>query len=98
MACVVPWARVVVVGPGDSRRAVMLVGEGAPDLAVVDRLARLQLAARRAGGRIRLEDPCPGLLELLNYLGLRRQVGGQAEGGEEALGVEEGVDPRDPIP
>ncbi len=97
MASVVPWVRVVVVQPGESRRDVLLVGDEAPDLEVIDRLARLQLSARRAGGRMRLEDICPAVAGLLEFSGLSREVGGQAEGGEEALGVEEGVDGRDPI-
>ena len=67
-----------------------------PDLAVVDAIARSQLAARRRGGRIRLQllgDELPALLELV---GLRREVCGQAEGGEEVR-VEEGVEPGDPV-
>lgn len=71
---------------------------GNPDLAVVDWLARLQRTARRAGGRIRLEEACPALVDLLDLVGLRREVGGQAEGGKEAFGVEEGVDRRDATP
>ncbi len=75
---------------------------GRPDLAVVDRLARLELGARRAGLSVRLRDAHPELCELLELCGLGevlgagRQVGGQPEGGEEA-GVEEVVVPDDPV-
>ncbi|MGW0881710.1 STAS domain-containing protein [Streptomyces sp. NPDC002671] len=67
-----------------------------PGLAAVDLLARLQLAARRAGGRIRLRDPDPALLALLDLVGLTFEVEGQAEQGEPALGVEEEVETGDP--
>ncbi|WP_343245935.1 STAS domain-containing protein [Streptomyces sp. SID5785] len=39
------------------------------DLATLDALARMQLAARRAGGRIRLRDPSPRLALLLGITG-----------------------------
>ncbi|MBR8643452.1 STAS domain-containing protein [Streptomyces tuirus] len=80
-------ARVVVCDVG---------GLGPPGLATVDLLARLQLAARRAGGRIRLRDPDPALCALLDLVGLRFEVEGQAEEREPALGVEEAVEPGDP--
>ena len=41
-----------------------------PDLRVVDALARLQLAARRVGGSIRLRNPCERLRDLLDLVGL----------------------------
>ena len=41
-----------------------------PDLWVVDALARLQLAARQAGGSIRLRNPCERLRALLDLAGL----------------------------
>ena len=48
-----------------------VVATGLPaDLAVVDCLARLQLAARRAGCAIRVHDPDPELLDLLDLAGL----------------------------
>ncbi|GGW89552.1 STAS domain-containing protein [Streptomyces lomondensis] len=80
-------ARVVVCDVG---------GLGPPGLATVDLLARLQLAARRAGGRIRLRDPHPALCALLDLVGLRFEVEGQVEEREPALGVEEAVEPGDP--
>ncbi|MEU6505588.1 STAS domain-containing protein [Streptomyces sp. NPDC046942] len=84
-------------GRGGERVVVCDVGGlGPPGLAVVDLLARLELTARRAGGRIRLRDPDPALLALLDLVGLSFQVEGQAEKGEPALGVEEAVETGDP--
>jgi hypothetical protein len=98
MASVVVWARLVVVGADGNWRVLLLIGDGAPDLAVVGWLARFQLAVRRGGGWMRLEDVSPVLAELLDLAGLRREVGWQAEGREEALGVQEGVDAADAVP
>ena len=75
------------------------------DLSVVDDLARLQLAARRLGCRILVRSAGPGVLQLLDLAGLAgvvptcplRQVGGEAEDGEQA-GVEEVVVADDPVP
>jgi hypothetical protein len=83
------WARVVVAASDGTRRVVLLVGDGAPGLEVVDRLARCQLTTRRAGGRMWLEEVCPALAQLLDLVGLRRELEGQAEGGEEPICVEE---------
>jgi hypothetical protein len=41
-----------------------------PDLALVDSLARLQLGARRRGGRLRLRNVNPELRGLLELVGL----------------------------
>ncbi|WP_449351768.1 STAS domain-containing protein [Streptomyces shaanxiensis] len=73
-----------------------VAGLGPPGLGAVDLLARLQLAARRAGGRIRLRDPDPALHVLLDLVGLRFEVEGQTEQREPALGVEEEVEPGEP--
>jgi len=76
------------------------------DLALVDALARLQLAAIYAGGRIELRAPPDQLMGLLDLVGLSHvlregdlpvEVGGEAEGGEE-VGVEKVVVPDDPFP
>ncbi len=75
---------------------------GRAELAVVDGLARLELAARRLGLSVRLRDARRELCDLLDLCGLGdvlgtgRQVGGQGEGGEEP-GVEEVVVPDDPV-
>ncbi|MGA9312697.1 MAG: hypothetical protein WBV74_20370 [Pseudonocardiaceae bacterium] len=83
-----------------------LAGLDRLDLAVVNELARLQLAARRLGCEIRLRAACTELCELLNLVGLGelgsdtaglcRQLSGEAEGGEQ-IGVEEVVMPDDPV-
>ncbi|KPI03688.1 Sulfate transporter/antisigma-factor antagonist STAS [Actinobacteria bacterium OK074] len=65
-------------------------------LGVVELLARLELAARRAGGRIRLRGAGPGLRALLGLVGLPFDVEGETEEGEPALHVEEAVVPGDP--
>lgn len=79
----------VVVGCDGTQRAILLTGEGPPDLAVVEGLALLQLMTRRAGGRMWLEEVSSALGELLDLAGLRWEVGGQPEGREEALGIQE---------
>ncbi|MFF3845049.1 STAS domain-containing protein [Streptomyces sp. NPDC002328] len=70
-----------------------VAGLGPPGLLTVDLLARLQLAARRAGGSVRLRGPDPALRALLDLVGLRFEVEGETEEGEPALGVEEEVEP-----
>jgi hypothetical protein len=82
------WCRVTIVGPDGSqlsRRA--LEGPGNPDVGTVDELARLALLARRLGGGVVLADVSPTLGALLDLAGLRFEVKGQVEGGEEPLGV-----------
>jgi hypothetical protein len=62
---------IVVVVDGDVEvTTVQVDGPPSPDLAVVATLARLRLMARRMGWTIRLEDPCPRLCELLEFVGL----------------------------
>ncbi|MCT9076242.1 STAS domain-containing protein [Streptomyces fulvoviolaceus] len=73
-----------------------VAGLGPPGIGAVDLLARLQLAARRAGGRIRLRDPDPALPALLDLVGLRFEMEGQAEEREPPLRVEEEVEPGEP--
>ncbi|MFF7642404.1 STAS domain-containing protein [Streptomyces canus] len=102
-----PVTRDEVTGLSDEVRALLgttragvvvcdVAGLGPPGLGTVDLLARLQLAARRAGGRIRLRGPDPALHALLDLVGLRFEVEGQAEQREPALGVEEEVEPGEP--
>ena len=77
---------------------------GRLDLAVVDQLARWQLAAGRLGCAIRLLGACPELAGLLDLAGLGELVSGglwletrgQTEGAEQR-GVEEVVMPDDPV-
>jgi hypothetical protein len=100
-------AAIVVLARGDAELASWpLEGRGL-DLAVVDEVARLHLAARRMGCSIRLRHACAELSALLAFVGLadvvtgvdrppRLQVVGQPEGGEEG-GVEEVVVADDPV-
>lgn len=90
---------------GDGRDPVVVcdvAGLGPPGLGTLELLARLQLAARRAGGRICLRDPAPALLAFLDLVGLgfdvevEREREGETEQREPALGVEEAVEPGDP--
>lgn len=78
----------------------------APDAVTLDLLARLQLTARRCGGRVRLVHACVelrdlvamcGLSEVLPCAGSGLEAGGQAEQREPPRGVEEERDPPDPI-
>lgn len=97
-------------GPGPV--TVDVGGVGRPDLAVVEALARLRLTAGRLGRPIQLRNACGELRRLLAWTGLDEALaapaasggvlgpepGGEAEQREEALGVEEGVEPGDPAP
>jgi hypothetical protein len=70
------------------------------DLGTVERLARLQLAARRSGLELRLVHAPNDLLELITFVGLAEVLGveprGQAEEREERVGVEEERELDDP--
>jgi hypothetical protein len=91
------WCRVTVVGPAGTTIATWsLGGPGRPDIGVVDRLARLQLAALRGGGGVRLSSVSAELAALLDLAGLRRKPEGQPECGKVSLGVEEERERGDP--
>jgi len=64
---------------------------GAPGagLAAVAALARLRLAARRTGHRVRLTGATPALRALLEGSGLAGEFEWEPEEGEEAGGVQE---------
>ncbi|MEU6663617.1 STAS domain-containing protein [Streptomyces sp. NPDC046821] len=72
------------------------------DLATVDAIARMQLAARRAGTGLRLRDPSPALRALLELVGLTAlgglavEVHRQTEQREVARDVQEAVESGDP--
>ena len=70
------------------------------DLRSVERLARLQLAARRNGLDLRLTRVPAELEELITFVGLAEALGleprGQAEEWEERVGVEEEGELGDP--
>ena len=65
------------------------------DLSLVDELARVRLTARRAGYVLVLYDAPDELIELLDLVGLRVEMLGQPELGEQPC-VEEVVVPDDP--
>ena len=72
------------------------------DVAAVDALARLQLAARQAGFELRLVRASAELTCLIEFTGLatvlRVEPGGQPEEREQRLGVEEEAELGDPAP
>ncbi len=78
-----------------------------PDIATIDALARLALAARRAGCTVRLRGACPELRALVALTGLGTilpcaedsvvEVRWQTEEREEVGGVQEERDPGDPV-
>lgn len=86
-------ARVVIVHGGAELASWPVDGSG---LALVEELARLAVAARRAGYAVRLRDVDPDLARLLGLAGLS-EVFGQPEVPEQS-GVEEVVVPDDPVP
>ncbi|MFJ4809691.1 STAS domain-containing protein [Streptomyces longwoodensis] len=99
-----PATRSEVAGLCDAVRALLEVtagrvvvcdvtGAGPPDLPVVDTLARLELAARRAGGHLRLRGADPALRALLGLVGIPFEMEGDPEQREPPLGVEEEVEP-----
>ena len=100
MTAVERWCRVTVAARDGSIVACRaLEGPGAPDLAAIDDLARLLLFGKRWGGRVTVTEISPAMSELIALAGLPVEVQGQAEGGEQPLGVEEVEDevhPRDP--
>ncbi len=100
-----PRAEVVLLRGDEEVARWALMWAGHPDLGLVDDVARLQLAARRAGCSIWLRHACPELVQLLELVGLGDvvpgpgrplQVVGEAEDGEEP-GIEEVVVPDDPV-
>ena len=99
----------VCIGMSDEPAALDVASISHLGLLAVDALARLQLEARRRGGRIALTNASPELAELIDLAGLRSvlpclesvelivEVGGQAEEREEPRRVEEEGDPADPV-
>jgi anti-anti-sigma regulatory factor len=77
-----------------------------PDAGTVEALARMQLTARRLGGRMVLRNACGELRDLLLLSGLsdvlpcdelRLEASGHAEEREPPSGIEEERDPADPV-
>ncbi|HEX3839292.1 MAG TPA: hypothetical protein VHU85_00725 [Acidimicrobiales bacterium] len=98
---------VVVLVSGEATTVCGRLGaDDRVDLTLVNQLARLQLAARRLGCSIVLRGVGVRLAELIDFAGLTdvlpsvsepgREVGGKPEGGEQ-VGVEEGMEPSDPV-
>jgi hypothetical protein len=89
---------VLLIVDADTEEIVARVDARRPNLALIDSLARLQLDARRRGGRLRLRnvtDELRGLLELVGLADvLAVEPRRQPELGEQ-LGVEEVMQPRD---
>jgi hypothetical protein len=74
------WCRVTITTLlGESTSTWLLSGDGAPDLAAVEHLARLLLAAGRLGDDLRLCDISPRLCELLELVGLNQRATGAAD-------------------
>jgi ABC-type transporter Mla MlaB component len=79
-----------LLAQSDAEVVVCVVGaEVAADAVAVDALARLDVAARRLGRRVRLLGVTPELRELLEFVGLPIEPGRQAEEREEVRRVEE---------
>lgn len=91
------WCRITVFrAGGDQVGSWELSGYGPPDLAVLDGVARLILVASRAGGSVVVHDLSARMAELVELVGLGREMGGQPEGREDGRGVEERVELGDP--
>jgi hypothetical protein len=88
------------MGASRPRTLVCDVHALAPDAAAVDALARLQLAARRAGLEIRLRHASAELCCLIHFCGLaevlRVEPGWQPEEREDRLRAEEERELDDP--
>ena len=64
-----------ILGDAPADEALCDVRGVEPDAVTVDALARLQLAARRTGCRVRLRNASPELLELVAFMGLADVLG-----------------------
>ena len=86
--------------PPGSRTIVCDLGRVAADVATIDALARLHLAARRLGVELRLRHASGELLELIAFVGLGDvlllEPGREAEEREEPGRVEEERELGDP--
>jgi len=100
MVSIQVWCRITLASvDGTVFASWVLEGQGSPDLGTVEDLARLKLLMGRIGGSITLTELSPSLRGLLDLTGIGVEMEGQAERGEEALGVqrsEEEMHPGDP--
>ena len=62
-----------ILGPGDIDVVTCDLTDAVADLGYVDALARLQLTARRLGGRIRLRSAPADLVELIDFVGVPKR-------------------------
>lgn len=70
-----PGARITVVaGDGADEVVVARLHGLRPDLDLLDRMARLQLAAARLGIAVRFSEPCPTLRQVLELTGLDERL------------------------
>jgi hypothetical protein len=84
------WCRITAFDAGGEVTATwVLTGDGPPDLAAVDSIAKQALTATRAGGHLVLAEVAPRLRELLVLAGLPVEMQGQPECREQALRIEE---------
>ena len=65
--------------PQESPVVLCDVSRARPDAVTVDVLARMLLTAQRRGYRLRLCNPSPQLLELIDFIGLRRTFAASVE-------------------
>ena len=88
------------MGASPPTTIVVDVSPPAPDIVTVDALARLQLAARRAGRRLQLRDASDDLRKLIGFVGLddvlRVEPSRKPKEREQRLGVEEERELDDP--
>jgi hypothetical protein len=95
------WCRLTLYAPdGSALGAWTLREDHAPDLAAVDQLARLCLAARSFGGTVAISEVTAGLADLFDLAGLDElygQMRREAERRERPNdGALERVEPADP--
>ena len=65
--------------PQESPVVLCDVSHARPDALTVDVLARMLLTARRRGYSLRLCNPSPQLLELIDFMGLARTFAASVE-------------------
>lgn len=71
-------------GPGRLTLIYDVAESDAPNIATIERLARLQLCARRRGFRLQLQNPPTVLRDLICFLGLEEALPTVRRGDENA--------------
>jgi len=82
------FAVVLIVRDDGSKETVRIIGEGKPDMSLVDALARMKLIEKRRGSLLRLVEVSEALERMVDLAGLSRELEGEPEGGEQHFGVE----------